>query len=355
MKNIKLTGTIMPKGWDLFAPAELVEAGVIAPTTQIIKDLDALAEGEECEVFVSSPGGSTFCGAEIVIALRNAISRGAVVSVEVGAEACSMAAAFVAAAAVSKCKVRAHSNSLIMFHSCFIEGVEGGPQHLEDTAELLRNINQATISDLNALGVTDCRAWFAEAREKWLTAKDALDMGLVAEIAEEEAAKADITEAMQGQLAAWRHDREIADLMDADQKKLDAAVAAVRAECEAKAEENAQAAANERFAKLQAAHDKLLADKDKTISELTGKNSTLEAELADAKAKADADATTHAEAVAKFEADLADAKAKADALRNQLAEEKKAHEEAVAGALKPTADKTFASNRDRIASGMKIA
>ena len=361
MKTLKLTGTIMPKGWDLFAPKELVDAGMIAPTTSIIKELDALAEGEECEVYVSSGGGSTFCGAEIVIALRNAIARGAKLSVEVGAEACSMAASFVAAAAVSKCKVKAHANSMIMFHSCFCD-VEGGPQLHEDVAALLRGVNQSTIEDLKALGITDCRAWFAEAREKWLTAANALDMGLVGEIAETDAAKAEFDDAMRGQLAAWKHDREIADAVDAavkaesakTAKAVEDAIANVRRECQEQFDANAQEMANGRFAKLQSAHDKLIAEKDSLIKSLTGQNSTLEAGLANAKAKADADAITHADAVAKLEAGLAGVRAEADTLRNQLAAEKKAHEEVVKGALKPSPAKQFTSNRERIASGMKI-
>ena len=95
-----------------------------------------------------------------------------------------MAANIVAALKANGGKVMAHANTQLMFHGCYTVA-EGGAQHLEDTADSLRSINEAVISNLNRIGITECRAWFAEGREKWLDATEAQKLGIIDEVVED--------------------------------------------------------------------------------------------------------------------------------------------------------------------------
>jgi hypothetical protein len=87
-------------------------------------------------------------------------------------------------------KVRAHSNSKFMFHGAIGLTWAGSEAHA-DTADLLKSVNADVIANLTALPRADknqITGWFAEGREGWLSAQQALDMGLISEIIDAPAA-----------------------------------------------------------------------------------------------------------------------------------------------------------------------
>ena len=343
--KVKIEGVIVSPDYDDGIFESWISKGVITPSSRVVRAVEDA--DEPIDLYINSYGGDVFAGGEMMIALLKAHAAGRIASVEVGSIAASMAANIVAALRANGCHVTANANSELMFHGCYTETI-GGAQLHEDVAESLRNINDAVIANLNRIGITECRAWFAEGREKWIGATDGEKMGLFTSISDLTASKPADIKATATKLAALassintRKDyamsiddtiptatetvaetaseevnatEEVNDTGAEEKPVQSTSEAPAEVVSESDIEARVTALANARFAGLQAKHDKM-------ISELKAK--------LDESAKILASVTSERDQlkgeVETLTAGLAD-------LRDQLAAEKSAHESVVANVL----------------------
>ena len=356
--TIKIQGTIVSPDYDDAFFGAWIDKGVITPSSRVVSAVEGAEE--PIDLYINSYGGDVFAGGEMMIALLKAQASGKLRTVEVGSLAASMAANIVAALKANGGKVTAHANTQLMYHGCYTIA-EGGAQHLEDTADSLRSINEAVISNLNRIGITECRAWFAEGREKWLDATEAQKLGIVDEVAEDGAENPPEMRQTAARLAALathfttrqEYMMKIDETVNpvADDPAIAPEAAPVEepkpaeeptpapaeeapaepvnepepapaeeapAPTEAEIEERVQKLVQERFAGLQS-------KSDKKISDLTKERDAARADLATAKAEA----TSLRAEVEKLTADLAQ-------VRDQLAESERNREAVVSNALART-------------------
>ena len=359
--TVKIQGTIVSPDYDDAFFGAWIDKGVITPSSRVVSAIEGAEE--PIDLYINSYGGDVFAGGEMMIALLKAQAAGKLRTVEVGSLAASMAANIVAALKANGGKVTAHANTQLMYHGCYTV-TEGGAQHLEDTAESLRSINEAVISNLNRIGITECRAWFAEGREKWLDAAEARKLGIIDEVAEDGAENPPEMRQTAARLAAlathFTTRQEYKLMIDesvkpvaeesapapeaapveepkseeptpepAEEKPAEpveepapAPAEEAPAPTEAEIEERVQKLVQERFAGLQS-------KSDKKISDLTKERDDARASLESVKA----DLTSSRAEVEKLTADLAQ-------VRDQLAESERNREAVVASALTPTQPKT---------------
>ena len=351
--KVKIQGTIVSPDYDDGFFESWIDKGVITPSSRVVGSIENATE--PIDLYINSYGGDVFAGGEMMIALLKASAAGKLASVEVGTIAASMAANIVAALRANGVPVTANANSELMFHGCYTETV-GGAQHHEDVAESLRNVNESVIANLNRIGITECRAWFAEGREKWIGAEDGLAMGLFSEINGTEAEAPTDAKSIATKLAAFaasittRKDyamsiddtiptanKTVAETASeevkatdegndtgAEEKPVEAtSEAPVNAPAEAPAEAVGEsdiearvtALANARFAGLQAKHDKMISELKAKLDESAKSLASVTSERDQLKGE-----------VETLTAGLAD-------LRDQLAAEKSAHESVVANVL----------------------
>ena len=347
--KVKIQGTIVSPDYDDSFFESWIDKGVITPSSRVVGSIENATE--PIDLYINSYGGDVFAGGEMMIALLKASAAGKLASVEVGTIAASMAANIVAALRANGVPVTANANSELMFHGCYTETV-GGAQHHEDVAESLRNVNESVIANLNRIGITECRAWFAEGREKWIGAEDGLAMGLFSEINGTEAEAPTDAKSIATKLAAFaasittRKDytmsidetiptatETIAETaMETASKEVKATDEGndtgveekpVQATSEAPAEVVSEsdidarvtALANARFAGLQAKHDKMISELKAKLDESAKSLASVTSERDQLKGE-----------VETLTAGLAD-------LRDQLAAEKSAHESVVANVL----------------------
>lgn len=347
--KVKIQGTIVSPDYDDGFFESWIDKGVITPSSRVVGSIENATE--PIDLYINSYGGDVFAGGEMMIALLKASAAGKLASVEVGTIAASMAANIVAALRANGVPVTANANSELMFHGCYTETI-GGAQHHEDVAESLRNVNESVIANLNRIGITECRAWFAEGREKWIGAEDGLAMGLFSEINGTEAEAPTDAKSIATKLAALassintRKDyamsiddtiptatETVAETaseevkatdegndMGAEAKPVEAtSEAPVNAPAEAVSESDIEARvtalANARFAGLQAKHDKMISELKAKLDESAKSLASVTSERDQLKGE-----------VETLTAGLAD-------LRDQLAAEKSAHESVVANVL----------------------
>ena len=181
MAKIKISGTIVSADYDdeFFAP--WIDKGIITPSSRVVAALEAATE--PVDLVINSYGGDVFAGGEMYVAIMKALASEKIASVEVQSYACSMAANIVAALAARGIAVTGYTQTQIMFHGCYTV-VEGGAQHLEDTADSLRSVNETVIANLEKLGIEGCSTWFAEGREKWFNGQEALEAKLLTSLAD---------------------------------------------------------------------------------------------------------------------------------------------------------------------------
>ena len=351
--KVKIQGTIVSPDYDDGFFESWIDKGIITPSSRVVGSIENATE--PIDLYINSYGGDVFAGGEMMIALLKASAAGKLASVEVGTIAASMAANIVAALRANGVPVTANANSELMFHGCYTETV-GGAQHHEDVAESLRNVNESVIANLNRIGITECRAWFAEGREKWIGAEDGLAMGLFSEINGTEAEAPTDAKSIATKLAAFaasittRKDytmsidetiptatetvaETVAETASEEVKATDegndtgAEAKPVEAVSEAPVNDPAEsvsesdiearvtALANARFAGLQAKHDKMISELKAKLDESAKSLASVTSERDQLKGE-----------VETLTAGLAD-------LRDQLAAEKSAHESVVANVL----------------------
>lgn len=360
--TVKIQGTIVSPDYDDAFFGSWIDKGVITPSSRVVSAIEGAEE--PIDLYINSYGGDVFAGGEMMIALLKAQASGRLRTVEVGSLAASMAANIVAALKANGGKVTAHANTQLMYHGCYTVA-EGGAQHLEDTADSLRAINEAVISNLNRIGITECRAWFAEGREKWLDATEAQKLGIIDSVAEDGAENPPEMRQTAARLAAlathfttrqeyiMKIDESVKPVAEEPAPAPEAApveepkpaeeptpapaeeapaepvnepepapVGEAPAPTEAEIEERVQKLASERFASLQAKHDKMISDLTKERDEARASLESVKADLTSSRAE-----------VEKLTADLAQ-------VRDQLAQSERNREAVVASALTPTQPKT---------------
>ena len=343
--KVKIQGTIVSPDYDDGFFESWIDKGIITPSSRVVGSIENATE--PIDLYINSYGGDVFAGGEMMIALLKASAAGKLASVEVGTIAASMAANIVAALRANGVPVTANANSELMFHGCYTETV-GGAQHHEDVAESLRNVNESVIANLNRIGITECRAWVAEGREKWIGAEDGLAVGLFSEINGTAAEAPTDAKSIATKLAAFaasittRKDyamsiddtiptanETVAETASEEVKATDegndtgAEEKPVEATSEAPAEVVSEsdiearvtALANARFAGLQAKHDKMISELKAKLDESAKSLASVTSERDQLKGE-----------VETLTAGLAD-------LRDQLAAEKSAHESVVANVL----------------------
>ena len=351
--KVKIQGTIVSPDYDDGFFESWIDKGVITPSSRVVGSIENATE--PIDLYINSYGGDVFAGGEMMIALLKASAAGKLASVEVGTIAASMAANIVAALRANGVPVTANANSELMFHGCYTETI-GGAQHHEDVAESLRNVNESVIANLNRIGITECRAWFAEGREKWIGAEDGLAMGLFSEINGTEAEAPTDAKSIATKLAAFaasittRKDytmsidetiptatetvaetatetasKEVKATDEGNDPGVEAkpveanSEAPVNSPAEAVSESDIEARvtalANARFAGLQAKHDKMISELKAKLDESAKSLASVTSERDQLKGE-----------VETLTAGLAD-------LRDQLAAEKSAHESVVANVL----------------------
>lgn len=340
--KVKIQGTIVSPDYDDGFFESWIDNGVITPSSRVVGSIENATE--PIDLYINSYGGDIFAGGEMMIALLKASAAGKLASVEVGSIAASMAANIVAALRANGVPVKANANTELMFHGCYTETI-GGAQHHEDVAESLRNVNESVITNLNRIGITECRAWFAEGREKWIGAEDGLAMGFFSEINGTKAEAPTDAKSIATKLAAFaasittRKDYtmnvdETIPVNGGDAVTEETAQEAVQ-QAEETSEERAtneatpapavdvealaEARANERFAGLQAKHDQMISELKAKLAESVKGLASVTAERDQLKADVDRLTASHSEEVAL--------------LRAQLEAEKSAHESVVANVL----------------------
>lgn len=350
--TVKIQGTIVSPDYDDAFFGSWIDKGVITPSSRIVSAVEGA--DEPIDLYINSYGGDVFAGGEMMIALLKAQAAGKLRTVEVGSLAASMAANIVAALKANGGKVTAHANTQLMYHGCYTVA-EGGAQHLEDTADSLRSINEAVIANLNRIGITECRAWFAEGREKWLDATEAQKLGIVDEVAEDGAENPPEMRQTAARLAAlathfttrqeyiMKIDESVKPVAEepapapeaapveepkpaeeptpapAEEAPAEPAPAEeAPAPTEAEIEERVQKLVQERFAGLQSKSDKKISDLTKERDEARASLESVKTDLTSSRAE-----------VEKLTADLA-------AVRDQLAESERNREAVVSNALART-------------------
>ena len=185
MKRIEIRGVIVSGNYDGDWADQYIQRGIFTPESRVRK---AFAEADDdVELYINSQGGSIFAGNEIVNVIQAFRATGRKVEITVGALAASMAAIIVSNSDASDVKV--HQNSRIMFHGAHMF-TEGGAGAHEDSASLLASINQQVIDKLTGRNpdmADEITGWFEEGRAGWLSAQQAVDMGIAGSIIGEDA------------------------------------------------------------------------------------------------------------------------------------------------------------------------
>lgn len=178
MRNIGINGIIIDSCDEEFEG--------LTGANQFVRALEET--DDDVSIYINSPGGSVYGSREMGFALSKwcLAHPNRAVSVELGSLCASAAFNFVVALPRS-CAVTAHSNSLLMAHSCS-GGAIGNPEDLRSTAEEMDKINETVQNGLmmkTTLPVKQIKEAFLAGHEMWLTGKEAQECGLVNELVDE--------------------------------------------------------------------------------------------------------------------------------------------------------------------------
>ena len=164
------------------------------------------AEPDALDILVDSPGGDIFAANSVAMAVIDwlvAHPQGKA-TVTVQGMAASAAAALIVAVKGPRCRIACHRNSQLMFHGVYTTVYDGGAQKFSDTAEALEKTNDQIRSALLSRTQTPpalIAQWFAEGREGWVTAAEAMEWQIVDEVIDLDAApESESTQAFLNQL-----------------------------------------------------------------------------------------------------------------------------------------------------------
>jgi ATP-dependent protease ClpP protease subunit len=338
---------------------KLIEKGMITPESRIRAAIEKA--GPEIELYINSYGGDVLAGNEMIVALKAAMAAGKSVEITVGAMAFSMAANMLAMLP-GVAKIQAYSNSRIGYHGAYTYTKGGAGAH-KDSMEMLAHINAQVIAALKAKGVkANIESWFSEGRIKFLTAAQALQLGIIDSIIgendtalaalEKETAEKLMSDGIDVAALGDEHMEAISleepqpdmsdDMMTAFLARYNSFLAAAKKPAMKLVVEDVEAENPERLSKLQAAKDKeiasLKAEHDTAIKALTDK---FTAEAATLTSKLDASTKELTEAKASLSAVTAEVETTKSALAvtsKQLEEVKTAHAKLTGNALTPSTE-----------------
>lgn len=165
--RINIRGSLIPNDYKWYY--DWLEMDATCPN-DVRKVLENALEGDEIEVYITSPGGVIEVGTEIYTLLRTVEN----VKIYITGEACS-AASIVAMAGY--CEMA--PTALMMVH-CVSTGVSGNHSDMEHMAEVLRTADRALCQAyMQKSGMTEAEALKMMEHETWMTAYQAKEKGLV--------------------------------------------------------------------------------------------------------------------------------------------------------------------------------
>lgn len=171
MPRLDIRGNLIPNDYKWFY--DWFEEDSTCPR-DVQRILDTLADGEDLEVYINSPGGVIDVGSEIYTLLRTAAEKISL-KIHIVGEACS-AASVVAMAGYCEMSPTA----LMMVHCVSVGGVRGNHAVMEHTAEMLRSADRAMCrAYMEKAGMTEQEALDMMEHETWLTAQQARERGLI--------------------------------------------------------------------------------------------------------------------------------------------------------------------------------
>lgn len=152
-------------GWDACCPRDVQDI------------LDAAEKDERIDVYINSPGGFVTAGTEIYSALRGDPRA----HIHVVGAACS-AASIIAMAGDSDITPPGQ----LMLHCASVSGVSGNHNDMKRAEEALKSTDAAIAhAYMTKSGISMDQALKLMERETWITATEAVEMGLIDRIAEE--------------------------------------------------------------------------------------------------------------------------------------------------------------------------
>ncbi|HAB93368.1 MAG TPA: peptidase [Lachnospiraceae bacterium] len=170
--RISIKGTIVPN--DVAWIYDLFDEEHVAPA-DVLKALED-ADGEDVDIDINSGGGDVFAGSEIYSAIR--AYKGNINIHVVG----------LAASAASVIACAAHSDiaptAQVMVHN--VSSYAGGDYHdMDKMSKILKQANRSIAAAYVAKsGMSEADALDLMDKESWITASDAVEYGLIDEIAE---------------------------------------------------------------------------------------------------------------------------------------------------------------------------
>ena len=168
--RIDVRGTIIPNDdqwiYDWFE--------IEATSPKIVNDAIANANGDRLDVYINSGGGDVFSGSEIYSALREYSGTVKIHVVGIAASAASVIAC------AAECEMS--PTAQIMVHN--VSSCTNGDYHdMDKMSEILQKANETIAAAYVAKsGMSKQEALDMMDRETWLSAEDALKLGLVDEI-----------------------------------------------------------------------------------------------------------------------------------------------------------------------------
>lgn len=174
MTRVNISGVILPDDAFFFADwLGDIERGCV--TTPCCLAAALATANDDVEVHINSFGGDVFAASTMDCLLANWRREHPGRHMTYIVEAYAMSAAANLVAFAPRASVSVHENSLIMFHSCATV-TAGGPGAHKDAAELMDKVNRRVIARLakTKLDPDTVEGWFAEGRQGWLDAAEAV-------------------------------------------------------------------------------------------------------------------------------------------------------------------------------------
>lgn len=165
-----------------------------------VNDFKALrAKHSSITIRLNTPGGSVWDGLPIYNEISTAIREGYDIKIIIDGIAYSMGADI----AISSKTTKAYRNSILMFH-CAVAGVVGNKNDLIDASKQL-DIIENNIADIMAersgKSKEEMMLTYFNGRDHFLSAKEALDLGFISEIIDEDSSAKMPSNVMQMQMS----------------------------------------------------------------------------------------------------------------------------------------------------------
>lgn len=145
---------------------------------RVVNELQAIGKGKPVTVRINSPGGDVVEGQAIYNALRRHSEEGGAVTIEVDSLAASMAS-YIAMAGDT---IRIAENAMFMIHLPWTVAL-GNADQLRQTADVLDKFGESAANVYSKRSGQDVAKIVEMLKaETWITAQEAIDLGLADEI-----------------------------------------------------------------------------------------------------------------------------------------------------------------------------